>query len=169
MFPLCLSSRRTGNNIERPAIDGQRGWLERCYYHILGLSATNRRVIEMHAKPRDSTRQRQLSPLCLSPRRTGNRIERLAIDGQQEWLERRYNHILGLSATDRRVIETHAKPRDSTRQKRLFLLCPSFRPTRNNIESPAIDGQQEWLERRYHHHLRAICYRQKGDRDARQA
>ena len=55
--------------------------------------------------------------------------------GQQEWLGRHYvyNHILGLSATDRRVIETHAKPRDSTRQRRLPALCLSSRRTGNNV------------------------------------
>ena len=47
---------------------------------MLGLSATDRRAIEAHVKPRDSTRPSWLSPLCPSSKRAGNNIERLSMD-----------------------------------------------------------------------------------------
>ena len=52
----------------------------RHYSHILGLSATNGEAIEAHVKPRDSTRQRLLVPLCPSSRRTGNNTETRSMD-----------------------------------------------------------------------------------------
>ena len=56
----------------------------RHYNHILGLSATDRRVTEAHVKPRDSTRQRPLPHLCPSPKRAGNNIERRLMDDRSD-------------------------------------------------------------------------------------
>ena len=65
-----------------------------------------------------------------------------------------YSHILGLSATDTRVIETHAKPRESVRQRRLPPLCPSSMRTGNNAERRSMDMTRDALQS----HLRSICY-----------
>ena len=56
--PLCPSSMRTGNNIERRSMD-----------------EPDRRVIEAHAKPRDSTRQSRLPPLRPSSKKMDDRVK----------------------------------------------------------------------------------------------
>ena len=78
-----------------------------------------------------------------------------------------YSHILGLSATDGRVIEAHVKPRDSTRQRRLPLFAPL--PSRQRIILRGDQWTTGVTREAIQPHLRAIYYRRKSDRGARQA
>ena len=98
-------------------------------------------ITEAHIKPRDSTRQRRLPPLCPSPKREENNIERRSMDDRSD--QEGTTHILGLSTADRKTLEAHAKPRDSTRQRRLLPLCPSPRRTRNHIERRSMDDRSD--------------------------
>ena len=140
---------------------GQQGWPKRhcARNHIGGLSATDRRVIETHIKPRGSTRQGRLPALC--PPQTGSyrglrgdAFGGRAIGRQHGWLGGHYNHILGLSAMDRRVIETNAKPKGSTRQRRLPPCAPRAGGQGvTNVEWRSAFGQQEWPGWHYSHIL----------------
>ena len=79
---------------------------------------------------------------------------------------RHNSRILWLSATDARVTEAHVNSRDSTRKRRLPPLCPS--PSRLGIILKGHRWTTGVTTEEPQQHLRAIYYRRKSDRDARQ-
>ena len=94
-------------------------------------------MIEAQVKSTDSTRPRQLPPLCLSSKRVvEENIERRLMDDRSDHGGIAANS--GLSATDRRVIEAHTKSRDS------YLLCaPLPSGPQRIILRETTDGRQE--------------------------
>ena len=138
----------------------------RHYSHISGLSTTDRRVIEAHAKPRDSTRQRRLPPLCPSPRHTRNNIEGRSMDnrsGQEGTTVTSQGSLLPTEEWSRRTPSLETRPgRD------YYPLCAPL-PSGQGIILRGGRWTTGVTREALQPYLRAICYQKKNVRGARQA
>ena len=145
----------------RPRTVGNRGGLKgtaratTSVGYLLLTEELSRRTSSLADQP-----GRAVYPLCAPPQTgsyrglRGDAFGGRAIGRQHGWLGGHYNHILGLSAMDRRVIETNAKPKGSTRQRRLPPCAPRAGGQGvTNVEWRSAFGQQEWPGWHYSHIL----------------